>query len=147
MVVPGVRLSIMGISARGQLKSVMNLYRAVPLVLLSSLFLSAAGCRAPGSPSRSFHFDYIARIVGIAAGAQKVDIWIPVPQNDETQTITNLEIKAPGEHRLTTEKGYGNRMVYASLGAPFPEEAEVRVSGEAGLSRWPGDSMTGFSRT
>ena len=128
MVVPGVRLSIMGISARGQLKSVMNLYRAVPLVLLSSLFLSAAGCRAPGSPSRSFHFDYIARIVGIAAGAQKVDIWIPVPQNDETQKITNLEIKAPGEHRLTTEKVYGNRMVYASLGAPFPEKAEVRVS-------------------
>ena len=64
----------------------------------------------------------------MAAGAKKVDIWIPVPQDDESQKISQLKIKAPGKHRLTTEKVYGNRMVYVSLEAPFPEKAEVRVS-------------------
>ena len=106
----------------------MNFPTGLCFTLLISLFVSGAGCAVQEDPSRAFHIDYVASIGEVAAGAKKVEIWIPVPQDDETQKITNLEIKAPGQHRLTTEKVYGNRMVYVSLGAPFPEKAEVRVS-------------------
>ena len=106
----------------------MNLSAALNSVLLSSLLIFVVGCTAPKAPGRALHFDYVASVSEVAAGAKKVDIWIPVPQDDESQKISQLEIKAPGKHRLTTEKVYGNRMVYVSLEAPFPEKAEVRVS-------------------
>ena len=109
----------------------MNPCSAWRFTLAISLFVSAAGCSDPKASSRSFHFDYVASISEVAEGAKKVDIWIPVPQDDETQKITNLEIKAPWAHQLTTEKVYGNRMVYVSMEAPFPEKAEVRVSFDA----------------
>ena len=108
----------------------MNLSAALNSVLLSSLLIFVAGCTAPKASGRALHFDYVASVSEVAAGAKKVDIWIPVPQDDESQKISQLEIKASGKHRLTTEKVYGNRMVYVSLEAPFPEKAEVRVSFE-----------------
>ena len=106
----------------------MNPAAARRLTLAMFLFSSAAGCTGPKVAERALHFDYVASISEVSEGAKKVDIWIPVPQDDETQKISNLKIKAPGEHKLTTETVYGNRMVYTSLEAPFPEEAEVRVS-------------------
>ena len=106
----------------------MNPAAARRLTLAMFLFSSAAGCTGPKVSERALHFDYVASISEVAAGAKKVDIWIPVPQDDESQKISQLKIKAPGKHRLTTEKVYGNRMVYVSLEAPFPEKAEVRVS-------------------
>lgn len=109
----------------------MNPAAARRLTLAMFLFASAAGCTHSKAPGRALHFDYVASISEVPEGAKKVDIWIPVPQDDETQKISNLEIKAPGEHKLTTETVYGNRMVYASLEAPFPEKVEVRVSFDA----------------
>ncbi|MEE3230800.1 MAG: transglutaminase domain-containing protein [Planctomycetota bacterium] len=106
----------------------MNPAAARRLTLAMFLFSCAVGCTGPKVAERVLHFDYVASISEVSEGAKKVDIWIPVPQDDETQKISNLKIKAPGEHKLTTETVYGNRMVYTSLEAPFPEEAEVRVS-------------------
>jgi len=94
--------------------------------VVTSLLICALGCT--DRSGRAFHFDYVASIGEIEAGAKKIDIWIPVPQDDETQKISNLKIEAPWAHELTTEKVYGNRMVYVSLEAPFPDKAEVRVS-------------------
>ena len=108
----------------------MKLPTALSSALMLSLIVFVAGCTAPKTSARALHFDYVASVSEVVAGAKKVDIWIPVPQDDESQKISRLEIKAPGKHRLTTEKVYGNRMVYVSLEAPFPEKAEVRVSFE-----------------
>ncbi|MEC9351949.1 MAG: hypothetical protein VYD81_01415, partial [Planctomycetota bacterium] len=109
----------------------MNPVAALRLTLLVSFLVSTAGCTDRKLSSRALHFDYLALISGIPEGAKKVDIWIPVPRDDETQRISNLKIKAPGEHRLTTEKVYGNRMAYVSLEAPFSEKLEVQVSFDA----------------
>ena len=109
----------------------MNSAAVLPLSLAVSLLVSTCGCSDPKSPARALHFDYAAVISEVPEGAEKVDIWIPVPRDDETQRISNLEIKAPAGHRLTTEKIYGNRMVYVSLQAPFPEKVEVQVSFDA----------------
>ena len=109
----------------------MNPAAAWRLTLAMFLFSCAVGCTGPKVAERVLHFDYVASISEVSEGAKKVDIWIPVPQDDETQKISNLEIKAPGEHKLTTETVYGNRMVYTSLEAPFPEKVEVEVSFDA----------------
>ena len=106
----------------------MNRYKALCFTLAIFLPVSLANCKDSKAPKRAFHFDYVASISEVAEGAKKVEIWIPVPQDDDTQKIRNLEIKASGKHRLTTEKVYGNRMVYVTLETPFPEQAEVRVS-------------------
>ena len=122
----------------------MKLPTALSSALMLSLIVFVAGCTAPKTSARALHFDYVASVSEVVAGAKKVDIWIPVPQDDESQKISQLEIKAPGKHRLTTEKVYGNRMVYVSLEAPFPEKAEVRVSFDverlevSSVSNWGG---------
>ena len=109
----------------------MNPFAALCLSPVILLLVAISGCADPKAAERALHFDYVALISGLPAGAEKVDIWIPVPRDDKTQQISNLEIKAPGEYRLTTEKVYGNRMAYVSLEAPFPEKVEVEVSFDA----------------
>jgi transglutaminase-like putative cysteine protease len=109
----------------------MNPVAVLRLTLVVSLLFATSGCTDPKVSARTLHFDYVALISGLPEGAEKVDIWIPVPRDDATQKISNLHIKAPGEPRLTTEKVYGNRMAYVSLEAPFPEKVEVEVSFDA----------------
>ena len=68
----------------------MNPAAARRLTLAMFLFSCAAGCTDPKVAERALHFDYVASISEVPEGAKKVDIWIPVPQDDETLKISNL---------------------------------------------------------
>ena len=43
-----------------------------------------------------------------------VEVWVPVPQNDKFQTVTDVKFAADGmaEAKITTEKVNGNKMLY-----------------------------------
>lgn len=97
--------------------------------LAAVVALAAAGCAE--APSRTFRFEYIATVKDIPASATEVQVWVPLPQSDEAQSISDLEVEAPGMVRQTTEKGYGNRMAFIDLKAPLPAEVPVKVTFKA----------------
>ena len=46
-------------------------------------------------PVRNFEFAYVTRIPASPANAKVSKIWIPLPQSDAYQTISNLKIESP----------------------------------------------------
>jgi hypothetical protein len=77
---------------------------------------------------RSFHFDYSATVSGIPPGARSVRIWVPLPQDDPRQTISNLKVSAPVTVRETRDKLYGNKLAYIELEGPLPAQVPINVS-------------------
>ena len=107
------------------------------------LFLSTMGCSAAPAPKpapaasaatakeRSFHFEYLAKVAAVPQGAKDVRIWVPLPQTDAAQTITNLKVDSPLSHRETRDALYGNRIAYFEVSGAAPQEIPIKVSFDA----------------
>ncbi len=107
--------------------------RLLPLFLLlfisaSQLTAQSASSKQKFSPlSRTFHFTYSFTVKDIAADAKQVRVWVPVPQTDPHQTVRVLALRAPVKTRMTEEKEYGNRMMYAEFPNPAGGKAEFTL--------------------
>src|SRR6267143_2996408 len=80
-------------------------------------------------PLRNFQFTYLTRIPGLPADAKISRIWIPLPQSDSYQAISELKIESPFPYTTHRDSEYGNEYAYlevpaAKVGGP----AEVRVT-------------------
>jgi hypothetical protein len=85
-----------------------------PASLLSSP-PQAGDARRPRE--RRFEFEYKATVKDIPAGAKKVDLWIPVPHDNEFQKIADLKIESPHPYKIQTAE-YGNKIMHISLADP-----------------------------
>jgi transglutaminase-like putative cysteine protease len=66
--------------------------------------------------SRTVAFTYSVRLKNDApTGAGTLRLWIPVPQSDRYQEISDLAVSSPVPYTLRTEKEYGNRYAYLEL--------------------------------
>lgn len=83
--------------------------------------LSASENQAPPR-TRSFQFTYGVTINELAAGAT-ARIWLPVAQTNYDQTVEFVEAKTPTRPTFTTEKQFGNRVLY--LEARANEQGEI----------------------
>jgi transglutaminase-like putative cysteine protease len=97
-------------SARSSVRRVVSPLLALILFSMSISSLVAA----PVLRERKFAFEYIATIKDIPAGAQRVELWIPVPHDDPFQKITGMEIVSPSSYEIHTSQ-YGNRVLHVSL--------------------------------
>ena len=62
--------------------------------------------------SRSFTFTYIVDLE--SSNGKKLELWVPLPQSNEVQSISNLNIKAEGlSFEVKDEKTHGNKYVYS----------------------------------
>jgi transglutaminase-like putative cysteine protease len=68
------------------------------------------------------------KVGALPAGARAARIWVPLPQSDECQTISNLKVEAPVPHQETREPLHGNRLAYLEVAGPAPAGIPVRVS-------------------
>ena len=86
----------------------------------------------PSASVRSFEFTYLTRIPGLPAEGKISKIWIPLPQSDSYQAISELKIESPFPYTTHRDSEYGNEYAYlevpaAKMGSP----AEVRVNFQA----------------
>jgi transglutaminase-like putative cysteine protease len=91
----------------------------------------SASSKASGA-TRSFEFTYVAKIPALAADSKNSKIWIPLPQSDSYQTISDLKIQSPFPYSTHRDAEYGNEYVY--LEAPASQRAgsgEVRIMFQA----------------
>lgn len=63
-----------------------------------------------GAKVRKFAFTYEAIVKEVPAGTKKLEVWLPVPQNNTHQVITNLKF-APEPHKVESDKA-GNSFAY-----------------------------------
>jgi transglutaminase-like putative cysteine protease len=95
------------------------------LAILGGAFSAFSRARMP---SRNFEFTYVTRIPSLPADAKKSRIWIPLPQSDAYQTISDLKIESPFAYAKHQDSEYGNEYVYLEVpAAKASVSAEVRV--------------------
>ena len=72
--------------------------------------------------SDQFNFKYEATLPEITGAAE---IWLPIAQSDQFQTIELLSLDTPGEHKMIKDADYGNDLLYVKLG---PEHSNQKIS-------------------
>jgi transglutaminase-like putative cysteine protease len=80
-------------------------------------------------PVRNIEFTYLARIPAVPPGSKILAVWIPLPQSDPYQTVSDLKIESPFPYTTHRDPEYGNEYLYLQVrtGQVSPLE-EVRVS-------------------
>jgi transglutaminase-like putative cysteine protease len=68
--------------------------------------------------SKTYDATYVATLSDIPAGIEKLDVWIPLPQSSEHQTIRDVTIESPYTFTRHTESAWRNE--YAHTVVPKP---------------------------
>lgn len=106
-------------------------------MILADAFLAVAALLAPASSaadipaSRSFEATYVAIVENIPAGLNRLEVWVPVPQDSPSQAIRNVRVDSPYPGSVRHEKEFGNSYYYFTTDQPRPGKLEIRVSFEA----------------
>ncbi len=109
--------------------------RAFLHYFVSFLLLFSQGCTGGQKravtedprPRRSFEFLYSAKISHLPKEARAVRVWVPIPQSDDNQEISLMEIKIPHPYTTHTEPTYGNRMIFFEISDPIPPEIPLEL--------------------
>ena len=83
------------------------------------------GAQAPpisGQDVRTFDLVYETEVHDIPSGAARVDVWIPLPQDDLYQDIITQRVDTPHGWTIHTEPEYGNKILHLGLA-----DADVRT--------------------
>ncbi|WP_022853054.1 transglutaminase-like domain-containing protein [Thermodesulfatator atlanticus] len=80
--------------------------------------------------------------VGPISKAKLIEIWIPVPPDDDFQKVESLDVSAPMSFMVTKEPEYGNKFVYLRKEGPLPKGAEIIIRAkvvrkEVAPTPWP----------
>ncbi len=77
-----------------------------------------AGAQAPpisGQDVRTFDLVYETEVQNIPSGAARVDVWIPLPQDDPNQENNTQRVDTPYDWTVHTDPEYGNKILHLSL--------------------------------
>lgn len=126
----------------------MRVAMQVAALLLVAVAVRASEKEAPaGDKQRTFEFSYTATIKEIPAGAETIDLWIPVPQDNKHQKIKDIRfevsrpiiLKMEGQEvaatahlkkkpEIKTEKTLDNKMAHWRLPAKESEGLTVKMT-------------------
>ncbi|MGD9720384.1 MAG: transglutaminase-like domain-containing protein [Pirellulales bacterium] len=102
------------------------------LVMAMAIMLGSAGVTLAQNTPLVRHLDivYTVEVPGLPADAKTVDLWVPVPSDDERQSVKIVNESELADGRFTTEKNFGNRLYYRRFEAPFaaPPKVELRYA-------------------
>lgn len=95
---------------------------SAPCALISQtldLYAAESAALTQGS-SRSIktRFTYRASVPNVPAGTKALRVWVPIPSDSPFQKVTDLTVASPYAHKVTTERRFGNRMVFVDAATP-----------------------------
>jgi hypothetical protein len=103
----------------------------VALFCIAVIAIAGGGFSASSrvsAPVRTFEFTYVTKIPAVPADAKISKIWIPLPQSDAYQAISDLKIESPFPYAMHRDSEYGNEYAYLEVpAAKASAAAEVRV--------------------
>ena len=76
---------------------------------------------------RDFTFQYQATVKDLPAGTEKVELWIPVPHDDASQRISNLDVQTPYPYKIAAGD-QGNKILHLEISRPRESSIPVTVS-------------------
>jgi hypothetical protein len=76
-------------------------------------------------PERSFEFNYKVSLQ--ANSGKEMKVWIPIPQSNEVQTISELKIDTDIPYEIKAEELHGNRYLYAKLSEGLSQSTDISI--------------------
>ena len=118
--------------------------------LVCAALLAASGVLSiaavlPQPRARNFHFSYKGIVKDIPAEARRLELWLPVPHEDDYQTIGNLQVDSPLPYEIATAPG-GNSMLHLAADQPKAGGFAVTVSFDAVRTEHLASLLSGGSR-
>jgi transglutaminase-like putative cysteine protease len=93
------------------------------------LFLAVAAVAfATADRSKSFEATYTATLTGIPAGANELNVWIPLPVTRGAQTVSDVVIDSPYQWTRHKDPLFGNEYAFAKIANPRAGDLAVRVN-------------------
>ncbi len=74
---------------------------------------------------RRFSLYYLVEVKGIPTGAKQLDLWVPLPTNDEDQTILDVSVDSPYPLSLHYDEEWGNGILAANINNPKPFQFKI----------------------
>ncbi len=113
------------------LVSLGALLAAGPLQATDLLSTSAVTALSTQASPRTLktRFTYKASVLAVPSGTKQLRLWLPIPSDNTYQKVSNLSVSSPVAYRITTEKRFGNRMVFLESASPG-KSLDVAVSFE-----------------
>ncbi len=116
--------------------------------MLADLALALPAARSAETATLlTTEFTYTATLPAQPFAHGTIRMWLPLPSDGAWQRVRDLHVDAPGPSRITSEKEYGNRIVY--LETPVtngPMKVVVRFTVDRAISEpLPGSPGTGVN--
>jgi transglutaminase-like putative cysteine protease len=100
----------------------------VGLSWIAVLTLAAAwSVAADMPPVRNVELKYTCDVAQVPEDAKTVDVWIPLPSDNERQTVRLVSQSDPDKGAVTFDKKFGNRMYYRRFEAPKSDGSAGRI--------------------
>lgn len=87
-------------------------------VFLSTRYSLGEPAAASTPTVRSFHFTYWTKIPAPAEGSKRMEVWVPLPIEDDLQKVSDLQVECPVATTTETETAYGNKMLHVVVENP-----------------------------
>ena len=84
-------------------------------ILFSARFSQGEPPAAP--TTRTVKFTYWVKVPAPAEGSKRLELWMPVPIEDDLQKVSDLKVE-PATAKVETEPTYGNKMVHLVVENP-----------------------------
>jgi transglutaminase-like putative cysteine protease len=95
------------------MNSPRNSFFGLSLTMILATLMFASYALPPASTAvRNFEFTYLVRIPQLPPEAHALHLWIPLPQSDSYQTISDLTIDSPIPYSRHRESQYHNEYLY-----------------------------------
>jgi transglutaminase-like putative cysteine protease len=78
-------------------------------------------------PLRRFEFTHDVTVNNLPSTAQNVRIWIPLASSNKQQTVRVLKLTSSVPARITRDRSFGNRILYAEIHHPRSRSARFKV--------------------
>jgi len=86
-----------------------------------------AGSVSTAPTARHFEATYVATVESVPAGLNRLEVWIPLPQDTRHQKIQGLSVESPYAGSIRREKENGNLYYYFSTDQPKAGKLDVKV--------------------
>ena len=92
--------------------------------LFNLLLVLLASCTTYNE--RSFQFIYEVDVE--SSNGKKIELWIPIPQSNEVQNISNIKIDTELQYQIKDEKTHNNKylFIYSEKGTSKPSTVTIK---------------------
>ena len=93
-----------------------------------SVLCSISSAPNDTTTSRNFEFIYNVVLPHIPKTAKGLSTWIPLPQSDDFQVISNIKIECPVPYTIDRETTYNNKFLNILINKNIPDSLNIRIT-------------------